>query len=136
MAGVLPADARMHPRFQALGYVEASGTGASSLLPSTLAYRGHEFHYSDLTTDADARFAVRLSRGKGISEGRDGLIGYHAVGTYSHAYFTDAFADALLTVGRRWKKSCFRESGAHGNPTGQTIEKDSARMQDRENGVR
>jgi cobyrinic acid a,c-diamide synthase len=104
MAGVLPADAEMHHRFQALGYIEARGTGASPLLPDTLSYRGHEFHYSALTCDPEARFAVRLLRGTGIRDGRDGLTEHQVVGTYSHAYFTDSFADALLAAGRRWKK--------------------------------
>jgi cobyrinic acid a,c-diamide synthase len=104
MAAVLPAEVEMHPRFQALGYVEALSTGTSPLLPPHLGYRGHEFHYSALTCDPDARFAVRLQRGKGIREGRDGLAEYHTVGTYSHAYFTDAYADVLLTAGRRWRK--------------------------------
>ncbi|MDD1679281.1 MAG: cobyrinate a,c-diamide synthase [Methanomicrobiales archaeon] len=104
MADILPADATMHSRFRALGYVEASATGASPLLPPTLAYRGHEFHYSALTCDTDARFAVQLSRGKGIRDGKEGLMDQNVVGTYSHAYFTDAFADALLSAGRRGKK--------------------------------
>ncbi len=101
MAGVLPADAEMCSRFQALGYIEARGTGISPLLPVTLGYRGHEFHYSALTCDSDARFAVRLIRGTGIHEGKDGLAAHMAVGTYSHAYFTDAFADALLCAGEQ-----------------------------------
>jgi cobyrinic acid a,c-diamide synthase len=104
MAAVLPADAEMYPRYQALGYVEGSSTGTSPLLPPHLSYRGHEFHYSALTCDPEARFAVRLQRGKGISEGRDGLAEYQTVGTYSHAYFTDAYIDALLSAGRRWRK--------------------------------
>lgn len=104
MAGVLPADAVMYPRFQALGYIEASCTGSSPLLPAHLVYRGHEFHYSALICDDDARFAVRLLRGKGIRESRDGLAEHQTVGTYSHAYFTDAYVDALVSAGRRWKK--------------------------------
>jgi cobyrinic acid a,c-diamide synthase len=104
MAGVLPAEAEMHTRFQALGYVEASSMGTSPLLPDNISYRGHEFHYSALACDSDARFAIRLSRGKGISAGKDGLAEHETVGAYSHAYFTDTFTDALLSAGRRWKK--------------------------------
>jgi cobyrinic acid a,c-diamide synthase len=104
MAGVLPAEAEMHSRYQALGYVEASCTGASPLLPASLSYRGHEFHYSAIQCDPEARFGVQLTRGKGIGEGRDGLAEQETVGTYSHAYFTDDFARALLSAGRRWQK--------------------------------
>jgi len=105
MAGILPAEAVMRSRFQALGYVEGSGTGISPLFPPDLFFRGHEFHYSCLSCDNDARFALRLTRGKGISEGRDGLTEHQTVGSYSHAYFTDAFADTLLFAGRAWKRT-------------------------------
>jgi cobyrinic acid a,c-diamide synthase len=104
MTGVLPADAELHSRYQALGYIEGRGNGTSSLLPATLGYRGHEFHYSALTCDPDARFAVRLSRGRGIREGEEGLTEYLTVGTYSHAYFTDTYVDVLLSAAEKWKK--------------------------------
>ncbi len=104
MAGVLPADAEMHRRFQALGYIEGQGTGVCPLLPVGITYRGHEFHYSALTCDPGARFAARLRRGTGIREGQDGLTEYSTLGTYGHTYFTDPFADALVSAGREWKR--------------------------------
>ena len=104
MSGVLPAVAHMHPRFQALGYVEATSTGQSPILSQGIGFRGHEFHYSSLTCDRDARFALHLSRGKGIEGGKDGLCEHSVIGTYAHAYFQPSFADALLDAGRRWKK--------------------------------
>jgi cobyrinic acid a,c-diamide synthase len=105
MAGVLPARAFQNDRFQALGYVQATCTGPTPLLPRGLSYRGHEFHYSHVDCDRDARFAVHLERGKGIIGGKDGLFEENVLAGYTHAYFTPAFArsfvDAARAAGRR-----------------------------------
>jgi len=98
MADVLPGEAGMCGRFQALGYVDARSTGASPLLRTGLSFRGHEFHYSAVEVSPDARFALSLMRGKGISDGKDGLCEHAALGGYSHAYLTGAFADAFVAV--------------------------------------
>ena len=92
MCGILPSTAEMTSRIQALGYVKGTGTGKISFMPSSLDITGHEFHYSRLDPDADARYAIRLSRGKGIIAGKDGLVSQNALGCYTHAYFTPAFA--------------------------------------------
>jgi cobyrinic acid a,c-diamide synthase len=104
MAGVLPGEAGMHGRFQALGYVDARSTGASPLLAAGLSFRGHEFHYSSVETAPDARFALSLGRGKGIAEGKDGLCEHATLGGYSHAYLTGAFADAFVAAMRRYRR--------------------------------
>jgi cobyrinic acid a,c-diamide synthase len=104
MAGVLPADVRMNPRFQALGYVEAESTGTSPLLPRGLSFRGHEFHYSSVDPAADARFALRLARGKGIGDGKDGLSEHAVLAGYSHAYMTERFARAFCTAMEGWRR--------------------------------
>ena len=77
MAGVLPARAFQNDRFQALGYIDATCTGGTALLPQGINYRGHEFHYSSVECYEDSRFCLRLSRGKGIQDGMDGrdLVG-------------------------------------------------------------
>lgn len=105
MAGVLPGTARMNQRFQALGYVEAQSTGVSPLLPKELTYRGHEFHYSSVECAPDARFALRLSRGMGLGDSRDGLCEHQVIGTYTHAYFTDSLANALVVAAQQYQRS-------------------------------
>ena len=77
---------------QALGYVKGTGTGEISYIPSSQEVTGHEFHYSRLDPDTDARYAISLSRGKGIIAGKDGLFSSNALGCYTHAYFSPAFA--------------------------------------------
>ena len=70
---VLPADAEMTSRVQALGYVKGESMGNTSFLPPLMSITGHEFHYSRVLPDRDAQFAFRLTRGKGIDSGKDGL---------------------------------------------------------------
>ena len=96
MCGILPASAEMTKRIQALGYVKGESIGTLSFLPASLPINGHEFHYSRIEPACDARYALRLSRGKGIDGGRDGLITGNVLGCYTHAYFTPAFVHAMI----------------------------------------
>ncbi|MDO9035743.1 MAG: cobyrinate a,c-diamide synthase [Methanoregula sp.] len=96
MCGILPASAEMTIRIQALGYVKGESVGNQSFLPASLPINGHEFHYSRIEPARDARYALRLSRGKGIEDGTDGLISQNVIGCYTHAYFTPAFARAMI----------------------------------------
>ena len=85
-AGLLDSDSVMHTRFQALDYSIGTTCG-SSFLEKGLGFRGHEFHYSKTSVDSDARFDYRLSRGKGIDGGRDGLVCGSVLAGYTHMYF-------------------------------------------------
>jgi cobyrinic acid a,c-diamide synthase len=99
MAGALPARAEMTGRLQALGYIKGE-TVAGGAFPAGLGITGHEFHYSRVQCDGDARFAYRLSRGKGIADGRDGLSEHNATGAYTHAYFTREIAASIVGAAR------------------------------------
>ena len=104
MAGVLPAAAEMTGRIQGLGYTEGTWTG-EALAPAGLPVRGHEFHYSMIQPSPDARFSIRLIRGRGISGSRDGIYEYCAVGNYTHSYFTRDFARSLAGAARKFRRS-------------------------------
>jgi cobyrinic acid a,c-diamide synthase len=105
MAGVLPARGALTRGVQALGYVEARATGRVAALVPGLALRGHEFHYSRLECGRDARFSLELSRGTGIGGGLDGLTEGNTVGTYTHACFTDAFAESFVRAAGEYQKT-------------------------------
>jgi cobyrinic acid a,c-diamide synthase len=96
MCGILPSTAEMTPRIQALGYVKGTGTGEVSYVSPSLGISGHEFHYSRLDPDNDVRYAISLSRGKGIIAGKDGLVSQNALGCYTHVYFTPAFTKRFV----------------------------------------
>ena len=99
MAGVLPADVRMHDRYQALDHVELRATRNAPTAKTQMTLRGHEFHYSAADVDSDARFAFDVTRGTGIDGENDGLIEYRTLGTYCHVHpesgAFDAFCNGL-----------------------------------------
>lgn len=96
MAGILASNARMTTSIHALGYSAGVWTGGHGLALPGLPILGHEFHYSSLDLSNDARFSILLSRGRGISKGRDGLYSHETVGTYTHSYFTREFAASFV----------------------------------------
>ncbi|MDD1696402.1 MAG: cobyrinate a,c-diamide synthase [Methanoregula sp.] len=102
MCNILPATAEMTGQIQALGYVKGESVRSDSFLPAGLQISGHEFHYSRLDPARDARFALRLSRGKGIDAGKDGMTSRNAVGSYTHVYFTPAFASAFVDAAEKY----------------------------------
>jgi cobyrinic acid a,c-diamide synthase len=104
MCNVLPAVSAMTKRVQALGYVEGTTrvTG-QSLFIRPMVIRGHEFHYSHVLPDGDARYAMTLSRGKGICEGKDWLVSANAIGSYTHAYFSRDFAEDFVAAALRFR---------------------------------
>ncbi|HWQ64962.1 MAG TPA: cobyrinate a,c-diamide synthase [Methanospirillum sp.] len=103
-AGILPVEACMEKRFQALGYTTGHSIGGPSVAPAGTEIRGHEFHYSRLDPDRDARYAINLSRGSGISNGHDGIFVENCMGSYTHAYFSDNMTKALISAAMENKK--------------------------------
>ncbi|MEA1931626.1 MAG: cobyrinic acid a,c-diamide synthase [Euryarchaeota archaeon] len=99
MAGILPADVEMQDRYQALDHVELEATTGTLTARSGESIRGHEFHYSKASVDADARFAFEIVRGDGIDGDHDGLLEYDSLGTYAHVHpesgAFDRFVDRL-----------------------------------------
>jgi cobyrinic acid a,c-diamide synthase len=104
MAGVLPARAVMTGNIQALGYSLGRWKGGPAMACPGLPIRGHEFHYSFLNVSGDARFAIEISRGRGICGGMDGLYVHESVGSYTHSYFSREFADLFVGAAQAYRK--------------------------------
>ena len=105
MAGVLPASVEMTKMIDALGYVKGRFQGQPGLWTGTVSVRGHEFHYSRVACDPDARFVIHLSLGKGIQNGKDGLIGQNTIGAYTHAYFSDTFCRHFVAAAEDFRRN-------------------------------
>jgi cobyrinic acid a,c-diamide synthase len=87
MAGLIPADAVMHDRLQAIGYVEVETIAPSLLGPSGSRFRGHQFRYSTLEPNPariEHAYAVRPKWGDEFTEGyrADNLLA-----SYVHAHW-------------------------------------------------
>jgi cobyrinic acid a,c-diamide synthase len=105
MAGVIPADAEMTKKIQALGYVKGSVVAGPTILSQGTAVSGHEFHYSRLLPDTDARYAMELTRGRGIDAGKDGIMAGTALAGYTHSYFSRTMALDIIESARRYQKN-------------------------------
>lgn len=103
MVGALPACAEMTAKIQALGYIKGESAG-DGIFGQGMAISGHEFHYSRLECDHDARFSLKLSRGKGITNGLDGLYEHQAAGAYTHAYFSSPLIESFVKAAKTYKK--------------------------------
>lgn len=96
MVGALPAITIMTKKLQALGYVEAEVIGHNPVVKLGRTIRGHEFHYSRIECEGDARFAYKLRRGKGIRNGCDGLVEHNTLGGYLHTHFYTTPVDRFI----------------------------------------
>ncbi|QSZ66695.1 Ni-sirohydrochlorin a,c-diamide synthase [Methanofollis aquaemaris] len=83
MCGVLPGEAAI-PARRSLGYVEGRSGPACPF--GDWAFRGHEFHYSEVILDEGTTYAYRLSRGTGISGGMDGAVRGNVLASYTHLH--------------------------------------------------
>jgi cobyrinic acid a,c-diamide synthase len=105
MADVLPARVEMTKTIEALGYVKGKFNGQPGIWAGTGSLKGHEFHYSRVECNYGARFAIRLTQGKGIQNGKDGLTEKNAIGTYSHAYFSDTFCRHFVDAAEDFRRN-------------------------------
>jgi cobyrinic acid a,c-diamide synthase len=83
MCGVFSGQTRM-PARRVVSYVE--GTSRSDSPVGAAAFRGHEFHYSEVVLSPGTHFAYQLSRGIGIHENLDGAIMNNTLGSFTHLH--------------------------------------------------
>jgi cobyrinic acid a,c-diamide synthase len=84
MCGAIPARATMTKRLT-LGYREATAQNATPWIEAGEPVRGHEFHYTQVEQDGDARPAWRLSaRG---SERTEGYVAGAVQASYLHVHW-------------------------------------------------
>ncbi len=88
MVGLLPFEAVMCERLQALGYVEVETQEDSVLGGAGLRFRGHQFRYSELRgvpEDVALAYTVRRRRGDDVS--REGYRWKNVLASYVHAHW-------------------------------------------------
>ena len=83
MCKVFCGETRM-PAKRVVSYVE--GTSRSDSPLGAAAFRGHEFHYSEVLLSPNTHFAYQLSRGIGIHENLDGAVIDNTLGSYTHLH--------------------------------------------------
>ncbi|MDK2974701.1 MAG: Ni-sirohydrochlorin a,c-diamide synthase [Methanofollis sp.] len=83
MCGVFSGETRM-PAKRTLGYVE--GLAGAACPFGGGAFRGHEFHYSEVLLAPETAFAYTLSRGTGIKGALDGAVSGMTLASYTHLH--------------------------------------------------
>ncbi len=88
MTGVLPLEVKMLPRLRALGYRQVTLEAECLLGPAGWQGRGHEFHYSEITSEpAGLAKAFRLADRAGQPAVVDGYWQYRTLASYVHLHF-------------------------------------------------
>jgi cobyrinic acid a,c-diamide synthase len=107
MAGILDLSIEQTPKPQGHGYVSARVGTSNPFFGSGTALRGHEFHYSRVVGGQDVSASVlRLERGTGLGEGRDGIVAGRIWASYLHihALGTPSWAPRFLALARTYQR--------------------------------
>jgi cobyrinic acid a,c-diamide synthase len=104
---LLPANARMCGKLQALGYVEVETSATTILGAAGTRFRGHQFRYSELSPapaleEIDHVYSLRQRRGE--SAVREGYRTQNVLASYVHAHWASNPGVAASLV-----ESCVRE---------------------------
>lgn len=86
MCNVLPYDSKMNKHVQGLSYTIAEANEDNIISNKGDTFRGHEFHYTSLDTDDNAKFALDVKRGKGINGTQDGIYNKNVMASYIHVH--------------------------------------------------
>jgi len=87
MVGLIDAETKMTKKMT-LNYTKGYVCNLCVLSNGSQKFRGHEFHFSEITSlPNDSKFAYKLEIGKGIKNGKDGLVLYNTLSSYGHLYF-------------------------------------------------
>ncbi len=86
MVGLIPGEATMSDKLEALGYVEVETQERTPLGPAGLRFRGHQFRYSHLA-DAGTSLAYSVRRRRGGEAFREGYRAGNVLASYVHAHW-------------------------------------------------
>jgi cobyrinic acid a,c-diamide synthase len=102
MAGVFSVDIALEKKPAGHGYEEIEVDVPNPFIKTGALLRGHEFHYSKLTTTDLPQTAFKIRRGAGLGNGRDGLIFKRTIAAYLHVHAlgTPEWASGLLAAAK------------------------------------
>jgi cobyrinic acid a,c-diamide synthase len=103
MCGVFDAYTTMSNNRMVLGYVDTVSVKDSVICEKGWTTRGHEFHYSTIVPAGNEKYAFESARGKGIADGKDGIVEGNTLAGYLHIHFA---SNPKIPV--RFVESCAR----------------------------
>ncbi|OWT32478.1 cobyrinic acid a,c-diamide synthase [Methanobrevibacter sp. 87.7] len=86
MCNVIPYDSQMNKHVQGLSYTITEANEDNIISDKGDVFRGHEFHYTSIATDNNAKFALDVKRGNGITGSKDGILDKNVMASYIHVH--------------------------------------------------
>jgi cobyrinic acid a,c-diamide synthase len=121
MAGVFPVDLTMSSKPVGHGYCEFTPDRPNPFFETGVSVRGHEFHYSGLSaTSGPTETCMRVQRGMGLGQQRDGLLYKAALACYTHIHAGGAttWAPNFVAAARSYRESAPRSRGENESKSG------------------
>lgn len=108
LTGVFAARFGMSPKPQAHGYSVFTVDEENPFYPVGTEVKGHEFRYSTVTewtSPADSRLTLKMERGNGFIDKRDGLCKKNVLALYTHVHAdgTPTWAKGLVERCRMYR---------------------------------
>jgi cobyrinic acid a,c-diamide synthase len=106
MVDFIPIRTKMMNSFQALGYTIAETVHDNIVSRRHDILIGHEFHHSEVEVLGDLKYAYKMLRGKGIRDGKDGVMIGNTLATYSHLHVLSypLMVEHLLDAAKKFNK--------------------------------
>jgi len=108
LVGLFPIYFTLQPKPQAHGYTVLTAEGDNPFYGKGESIKGHEFRYSRVEQYGGdpAKLALRMERGVGFMDGRDGLVKHNVLALYTHihALGTPQWAPALVAKAREYRR--------------------------------
>jgi cobyrinic acid a,c-diamide synthase len=107
MAGVFPVDLEMNSSPAGHGYAILKVDRPNPFYPIGTEIKGHEFHYSSVVKAGNRpETCLKVERGAGIGDRRDGLVYKNCLALYTHIYAPGVkeWAPAIVKKAREYRK--------------------------------
>ena len=106
LSGILPIKFKMSKKPIGHGYCEAIVDSDNPYYEKGIIIKGHEFHYSFVAEyDSSIQTCLKVQRGVGAIDKRDGIIYKNVFGTYLHIHALGfrQWTEALLKQAKKYK---------------------------------
>ncbi len=106
MANILPVDIEVYKKPQGHGYQSVITDSENPFLAIGMQLKGHEFHYSQVLDSGECETVMRVERGSGLGNQRDGLRYKNAVASYLHIHSiaVPAWAEGMVKAAEEYHK--------------------------------
>ncbi len=108
LVGIFPVRFGLEQKPQAHGYTVLTADNDNPFYPAGTEIKGHEFRYSRITAwpGASPDLALKVKRGVGFMDRRDGLVANNVLALYTHVHAvgTPQWAPALVAKARAWRR--------------------------------